>query len=186
MYGLVNKAMEELIVGRYGPERWELIKQRAEVDADVFISNQSYPDDVTYRLVSAASETLDLPAPRILQEFGEHWVLHTGRQGYGNLLTAGGRSLAEFLHNLPDFHTRVAMIFPDLQPPHFTVTEVAPGRLRLQYRTHRAGLAPFVIGLLYGLGELFHMPVEVAQTVQRGPGTQCDEFVITWNESLSA
>jgi hypothetical protein len=186
MYGLVNKAMEELIVGRYGSERWELIKQRAAVDVDVFISNQSYPDDVTYRLVSAASEILDLPAPRILEEFGEHWVLHTGRQGYGNLLAAGGRSLAEFLYNLPDLHTRVAMIFPDLEPPHFTVIEVAPGRLRLQYRTHRAGLAPFVIGLLHGLGQLYKTPIEVAQTVHRAPGTQCDEFVVAWTDAPGA
>ena len=58
MYGLVNKAVEELVVSNFGEDKWELIKSKAGVDVDVFISNESYPDSMTYDLVGAASEVL--------------------------------------------------------------------------------------------------------------------------------
>ena len=42
MYGLVNKAIEELVVTEFGKDKWQLIKQKAGVDVEVFISNEGY------------------------------------------------------------------------------------------------------------------------------------------------
>ena len=53
MYGLVNKAVEGLVVSNFGEETWEQIKGRASVDIDMFISNDSYPDSITYDLLVA-------------------------------------------------------------------------------------------------------------------------------------
>jgi hypothetical protein len=77
MYGLVNKAIEELVVTHFGEDQWELIKKKASVDVEVFVSNEAYPDEMTYDLVSAASEVLGKSASAILVAFGEHWVLKT-------------------------------------------------------------------------------------------------------------
>jgi len=93
----------------HGEEVWELIKTKAEVDGDVFISNEGYPDDHTYRLVAAASEVSKAPADEILVAFGEHWIRRTASEGYGELMHAGGINLKDFLVNLPNFHPRVAM-----------------------------------------------------------------------------
>lgn len=112
MYGMVNKAVEDMVCSNYSEAVWEKIKLRAGVDVDVFMSNESYSDDITYRLVGAASEVLQLPAEQILIGFGEHWVLHTAQEGYGGLMSAAGKNLPDFLRNLPRFHDRVAMIFP--------------------------------------------------------------------------
>ena len=56
MYGLVNKAIEDLVVSNFGEDKWEAIKAKAGVDVEVFVSNEAYPDDITYNLVGAASE----------------------------------------------------------------------------------------------------------------------------------
>ena len=79
MYGMVNKAVEDMVVMHHGEPVWEQIKAKAGVDVDVFMSNESYSDDVTYNLVAAASEVLEVPADQILIGFGEHWILHTAR-----------------------------------------------------------------------------------------------------------
>jgi hypothetical protein len=181
MYGLVNKAVEEMVCMHHGEPVWKRIKERAGIDVDVFISNEGYPDDVTYRLVAAASAELALPAEEVLEAFGAHWVLHTAREAYGGLLQAAGRTLPEFLANLPDFHTRVQMIFPKLQPPRFRCTDVTAGSLRLHYYTHRAGLAPFVIGLLKGLGTMYSTPVGVRVVAARDEGADHDEFEVAWS-----
>lgn len=182
MYGMVNKAVEEMVVMHHGEPTWERIKAKAGVDVDVFMSNQGYPDEITYKLVGAASEILQLPAETILQAFGEHWVLHTAQEGYGALLRAGGRTLREFLVNLHDFHTRVKMIFPDLKPPGFECTDVTSHSLNLHYLTHRPGMTQFVVGLVHGLGKMFRTPVNVRVVADRANGAEHDVFHIEWGE----
>lgn len=184
MYGMVNRAVEGMVCSHFGEDKWELIKARAGVEEDIFLSNESYPDAMTYRLVGAASEVLGLPADKILEAFGEHWI-ELARSSYGELMTMHGRTLGEFLLNLPNFHTRVALMFPKLQPPRFAVTDVTPTSLHLHYHTHREGLAPFVVGLVRGLGTMFKTPVTIDHCVKRGPTQDHDVFAITWPTTLS-
>jgi hypothetical protein len=179
MYGMVNRAMEEMVCAAHGVDTWERIKARAGVDIEVFITNDPYDDSVTYQLVGAAAEVTQTPAEEILFAFGEHWVLHTAQRGYGAMLDASGRTLREFLTNLPRFHTRVAMIFPALQPPRFTCTDAGEDAVMLRYETHREGLAPFVRGLLSGLARRLHTTAHVTHVTQRADAGY-DEFLIRW------
>lgn len=180
MYGLVNKVIEQLVCRNHGEDTWEEIKRRAGIDVEVFLSNESYPDDVTYRLVGAASEVLKVPADDILKAFGEHWITYTAKEGYGGMLQAAGRTLPEFFRNLPTFHTRVAMIFPKLHPPKFHCTEVTERSMKLHYSTHRPGLSAFMVGLLQGLGTLFETPLTVTHLESRQQGAEHDVFLLEW------
>lgn len=180
MYGMVNKAIEQMVVMRHGEDAWEKIKVKAGTSIEVFISNEPYPDELTYALVAAASESLQVPQEKLLHEFGEHWILHTAMESYGGLMRAAGRSIGEFLGNLPNFHARVSMIFPKLKPPHFECTEITEHSLNLHYHSERPGLQPFVIGLMHGLGKMFNTPVEVKQTQFKHQGHSHDVFSVTW------
>ena len=180
MYGMVNKAIEDMVVMHHGESAWEQIKSAAGVDVDVFMSNESYADGITYDLVGAASKVLKMPAEQILLGFGEHWVLHTAQDGYGGLMNAAGKTLPEFMRNLPAFHSRVTMIFPKLQPPHFECTDITNESLTLHYHSHRQGLAPFVVGLLQGLGKKFTTPVRVRHVAHKEQGAEHDIFKVSW------
>lgn len=182
MYGLVNRALEDMVRLHHGEAIWDQIKTRAGVEVDLFFGNESYPDDLTYRLVGAASEVLQMPAERVLEAFGEHWVLHTAQEGYGGLMGAAGKTLREFLINLPNFHTRVAMVFPKLQPPRFQVTDLKESSLCLHYHTERQGLTPFVVGLLRGLGQRFQTAVRVSPCASRATGSDHDIFLVEWDQ----
>ena len=95
-------------------------------------------------------------------------------------MTSSGTTFREFLVNLPNFHARLSMIFPHLQPPEFACSDVEEHSLRLHYHSHRAGLAPFVRGLIVGLGQLFDTAVEVTQATDKSSGADHDEFIIRW------
>lgn len=179
MYGLVNRAIEELVRERFGDETWEKIKQKANVDTDVFIGLEAYPDSVTYSLVGAASEILNLPGETILEEFGKYWVLYTGKTAYGSLLDSTGTTLFESIRNLDNMHSRISLTMPHLQPPSFQCTDETENSLRVHYYSERAGLAPMVIGLLKGLGVLYRTTVDVQQVASVGQGADHDEFLIT-------
>ena len=178
MYGLVNKAVEDFVCSGFGEDTWEAIKLKAGVEIDAFVSMDSYPDDVTYKLVAAASEVLALPSDDILKAFGEYWVLYTAREGYGELLKMSGKTLKEFLHHLDDLHAHVGLSFPDLAPPSFRCTENGEDSLLLHYYSSRAGLAPMVIGLFNGLSVMFKTEVDVTQTMSRDQGADHDVFLV--------
>jgi hypothetical protein len=101
-------------------------------------------------------------------------------------MKAAGKTLPEFLQNLPNFHARVAMIFPKLQPPHFRCTEITDHSLRLHYHSHRPGLAPFVVGLMQGLGRMFQTPVTVRRIEAKEEGADHDVFTVTWEPAPAA
>ncbi|MDB4874546.1 MAG: heme binding protein [Gemmatimonadetes bacterium] len=186
MYGMVNRAIEDLVCEKFGEEAWEQIKAMAGVDVDLFVRNETYPDDVTYRLVGAASRVLGVNAGVVLETFGEHWIVSTARDGYGELLDAAGKTLGEFLMNLPNFHSRIVLIFPKLNPPKFVCTEVEEESLRLHYHSHRPGLAPMVVGMMRGLGKMFETDVVTDMVADRAAGAEHDEFIVRWGSAARA
>ena len=134
----------------------------------------AYPDDITYKLVGAASEVLGIPASAVLEAFGEYWVLYTAQEGYGPMLDAGGKTLREFLENLDALHARVALTMPELRPPRFRLVPIDDTSMRLEYHSMRQGLAPMVIGLLRGLSVRFNTAIEVTHA----PADGHDDFMI--------
>ena len=160
MYGVVNRAIQELITTEFGNDQWLLVKEKANLDDELFISNRPYPDEVTYELVAAVMEVTGLSCRDVMHAFGEYWILETGRKQYGDLVEANGDNFVDFLRNLPDLHARIQLIFPHLQPPDFDVSDVKPNQLKLHYISKRGGLEDFVVGLIKGTGKLFQIEAQ--------------------------
>lgn len=180
MYGLVNAAIQDLIITNFGEGKWEDIKKHAGVELATFNRMQAYPDDVTYKLVGAVSEALGISSEDALRTFGEFWVLYTGREGYGHLFDIAGTSMRDFLYNLDALHSRIGGNFPQLRPPSFQCEDMDSRTVRMHYFTERAGLCPMVIGLLAGLGKHFKTEVEIDHPicVRHGKGADHCEFVV--------
>ncbi|UTW63946.1 heme NO-binding domain-containing protein [bacterium SCSIO 12741] len=178
MYGIVNQAIQGLVTENFGEDKWEAIKAKAEIDTDFFMSNESYDDSVTYNLVGAASEVLEVPASAVLSAFGEYWILKTGMENYGSLLASGGDNFKEFLVNLPNFHSRVMLMYPELTPPEFQVTDVTDNTMHVHYFSEREGLADFVTGLLKGIGKMFQKNVDVEMVESRDAGADHEVFLV--------
>lgn len=179
MYGLVNKALAQMVVTLHGAHAWEKIKNRAQVDVDVFVSMDRYPDDVTYKLVGAASEVLGAPPDELLEAFGEYWTLYTSQSGYGEYFKVSGTRLKDFLANLDHLHARVGLIYPGMKLPSFTVQEIDDTSLLLYYRSEREGLAPMVTGLVKGLANLFNESLHIAHIGKRTQDNPVDTFRVT-------
>jgi hypothetical protein len=178
MYGIVNQAIQGLVTRDFGDEKWEEIKQLSGIKESYFISDQSYEDNITFELVSAATEVLNLSADDILQAFGKYWVLNTAQKKYGDLLKTGGSSFPDFIRNLPNFHSRIMLIYPKLSPPEFQVNTIDETTLELHYYSTRSGLTHFVIGLIYGLGEFFETPVVITPVTSSSNPVWHDSFII--------
>lgn len=182
MYGMINRAVQEMVTSQFGEERWLTIAGKAGVPGGSFVAMQQYPDAVTYDLVGAASEELGMPAGDLLEAFGEFWVLYTAKEGYGDLLRSTGPTLRTCLQNLDMLHARVGLSFTQLQPPSFRCTNISEQRMTVHYYSDRAGLAPLVVGLLKGLGKTYDTPIQVSQTADRATGADHDEFLVEFTQ----
>jgi len=80
MYGIVNKAIQDLVTDNYGEDKWEAVKEKSGVDIDYFLSNEPYDDDITYKLAGAAADVLGISVGQVLNAFGEWWVIKTGKE----------------------------------------------------------------------------------------------------------
>jgi hypothetical protein len=161
MYGLVNQSFYSMIIDNYGLESWNEIKKFSGVDIEIFISNHPYEDNLTYELIGAATEVLKKEVNHLLEEFGEYWILNTGAKKYGELMKAGGEHFSSFINNLPRFHDRIILIYPEMKPPEFKVSTSNNVDFILDYYSERQGLTYFVIGLLKGIAIMFSQKIEV-------------------------
>lgn len=180
MYGIVNKAIEDLVIENFGEAKWHAIKERSGVDIDFFISNEPYDDEITFLLAHAVAAETGLSIDQVFNAFGEWWVLKIGKEKYGGLMAAGGKNLKEFLINLPVFHNRIMMIYPKLTPPEFRISDIQEQQLHVHYFSKRAGLREFVRGLLSGLGKMYNTPLQI-ELVQEKIGDDGHEiFKLIW------
>lgn len=180
MYGLVNKAIKDLVVTKFGEDKWDEICDLSDfVEAD-FISLQSYPDDLTYTLIKNASQVLKSDSSVVLEAFGEYWILYTADEGYNDLMDITGNSFVEFLQNLDMLHYRMANIMPKLEPPKFTVRNLKDSSLELEYRSERQGFVPMLFGLIKGLGKRFSLEVKISVLQEKNDDNDCTILLISW------
>ena len=180
MYGIVNKAIQDLITDNFGEDKWEKVKEKSNVDIDYFLSSEPYDDEITYKIAGAASEVLDLSVGQVLNAFGEWWILKTGKEKYGGLMEAGGNNLKEFLVNLPQFHNRIMLMYPKLTPPEFKVSDINENSIHVHYFSKREGLQEFVRGLLSGLGKMYDVQTSIDLLQSRDEGNSHEIFKVSW------
>lgn len=167
MYGLVNRAVEQMVVSNFGEPTWLELCRRADVSPTTFVAQTVYDDAITYRLVATASEMLSVPAEEVLKQFGEFWILFTASEGYGALLSMCGDNLFDFLDGMNEMHARIEGTFHEMRPPHFEMTRMADSMVELHYHSEREGLAPMVVGLLTGLARRFGQTAAIEHVQQR-------------------
>jgi guanylate cyclase soluble subunit beta len=175
MYGLINSALQDMIIERFGETEWQAVHQRSGVPEDSFLTMRRYDDDITYRLVGAASEVLKAPIDQCMEMFGNYWVESIATRNFAALMDVTGNDTVGFLHNLNALHDRITSTFLDYMPPEFRVVDVddSSNRYHVHYYSERKGLTPFVTGLLHGLARHFGYALDILdiEVDESGDGT---------------
>jgi len=180
MHGAVNQAVEDLIISKFDERTWLKVKKDSGFTEEMFLSNEPYPDQLTFDLVASTNKVTGMAVDDILRALGEHWVLETGVKKYGDLLKSGGDGFEQFLMYLPKFHGRVMLLYPNIIPPEFEVKKIEEGKILLQYHSKREGLTMFVYGLMEGIGKMFDHPVLVEIVNEKLKGGSNDSFLLSY------
>lgn len=157
MYGMIHRAIRQMVIDNAGAEDWACIEQRLGVGPQDMISAHVYEDALTVTLLESAAAEMGMTVPDCLRAFGHYWIRFAERGTYGDLMDFTGRDLPSFIANLDRMHQAVQAAMPDARVPSFALVESSSRRLRVEYRSDREGLEPFVEGLLAALVERFGM-----------------------------
>lgn len=193
MYGLVNLAIEEAILERYGQKFWDYIKQccRDSIgDTDgTFISRLFYDDEVTYRLIDTAERILRSEKyGHVSQLFGEKFYELVQDSGYEGILKLLGGSLKEFLDNLDSFHKHLGTTYSRMKPPSFRCSYIYEDKCKiidkliLHYYSERIGLEGIVMGMVKAAARELHgikVDVNIYKLKLVDQGIDHTEFKIT-------
>lgn len=180
MYGIVNKAIQDLVTSNFGADKWEIILEKSGIEHNYFISSEPYDDDITFKLALAVSAEMNMTLESVLVAFGEWWIIKSTKDKYAGLMEAGGNNLRDFLINLPLFHNRVMLLYPKLTPPEFKISHLEKDSLHLHYFSKREGLQEFVRGLIQGLGLMFETKTTIELINSRAQGDNNEVFKISW------
>lgn len=179
MYGLLNRAIQELVETSFGRETWESVVRKVNHDSFGFIAMKKYPDELTYDLVGAVSEETGMAPEAVMEAFGEFWTVYTGHVGYKDIMSMMGPDPITFLGNLDGMHARVASIYTEMDPPKFVIRPIEGNRYELEYHSHRPGLWPVVVGLVRGVGKLYDTTMDVRLVEAKTVPVGYDRFELT-------
>ena len=178
MYGMVNKAIVQMISEQHGKDVLDHVLAKADIIHSEFIGLEQYEDGVSVAMITAMADISEESPVKVLEDLGEFWIEFARNSDYGDLLAMAGETLPEILTSLDDLHVRVGSSFPNLMPPTFWCTNVSDHSLTLHYASKRSGLSPMVIGLVRGLANMLDIECDVVQSAVKGEGSDHDEFFI--------
>ena len=183
MFGMIHRSARAMVLEQFGSVAWDQVLASAGLDDGDFVSAQPYPDEVTFRLITAAAATAGLTVEQTLQAFGHHWVKTSNTGVYANVMAILGGSLLDALRNLDRMHASIQIAMPDAQLPQFVIVSQDERAIKLAYYSTREGLERFVLGLLEGLLNRYNQPGSV---VFSGTDGEARLFTITLAPPLAA
>eukprot|EP00798_Chlamydomonas_sp_ICE-L_P027068 gene27067-2301_t len=179
MIGWINNWFEAYIVEKYGEQKFVEILKLSGVPYP-WVSSCPVGDEVTYSLLCAMSQVLEMKVEDGLEAFGVTFINYIGQQGYTKLTNVLGSNLIEFLDHLNHLHVHLAME-QQFKPPSFRCAQVTPKSVNLHYYSSRPGLWPIAIGMLKGLAKsYFDMVIDVEIIQSRRGDSDHEVFRLTY------
>lgn len=167
MYGMIHRAMRQMVHEELGEEAWLALEQKLEIGPTELLTGMVYDDALTLQIVGEAAARLNLSVEQCLVAFGEYWIRFAGQGSLSSIMKFTGQNLETFIANLDRLHLAVGAAMPGARLPSFATVENAPGHLVVEYRSDRVGMEPFVMGLLQGLMGRFQVHGDI-EVVRRG------------------
>jgi hypothetical protein len=167
----------------FGEDSWNTILSESGCEFDFFLNTHPYTDEVTLSLVSAAARVNKISVDEFLIMLGGFWVLNTAEKYYGTMLLTLGNNVKDFLTNLVTFHNRVEIMYPNMKPPTFQITDITDNSLVFHYISTRKGLKNFMVGLLQGVGKRFNTELSINYLGKETSTQDANHeiFKVSWN-----
>ncbi|OIQ20167.1 MAG: heme NO-binding protein [Flavobacterium sp. MedPE-SWcel] len=179
MYGIIYKGIKQYVIDTFGNNKWEAIKSDSNTNIDYSLIEQPYNDQISYKLATTTAKHTNKSLDEILFHFGEG-IIKTTSENYSIFMESRGNNMKDYLINLPNFHNRMMLIYPELTPPEFKVSNIKSDQINLHYVSSKGGMVSFVEGYITGLMKAFNEKPIVEPINQNNEVNEEYIFKICW------
>ncbi|MFL9845016.1 heme NO-binding domain-containing protein [Flavobacterium rhizosphaerae] len=177
MYGIIYKTIEQYVTERFSTDQWETI--RKNIDIDTSLTDLPYNDALTYSFAITIAHETGMPVEEVLDAIGER-IIETTTSNIKGFMDSRGNNFREYLINLPNFHNRMMLIYPELTPPEFRISNINDKSLYVHYVSKTKGLRSFVKGYLKGVAKFFNDPAIIETIPYQSESSPQEVFKISW------
>lgn len=162
MKGTIVRCLEELVVTRFGQDRWEQCLVDVGLRASTVIFPLSdIPDEQVMELTQAVCNNLGITFAQAADAFGDYWVNAYCPKMYPMYLERK-TSARDFLLDMDNVHVQMTRAMEKARPPRFSYEWKDDKTLIMHYRSQR-NLADFVVGLAKGVGKYYKETIHVTK-----------------------
>jgi hypothetical protein len=178
LHGIIHAELRKYVEARYGADAWKACVETAGLSHKMFLPISTYPDADAVAIVTAASKLTDVPAERILEDFGE-FIAPDLISMYQSLIEPHWKTTELLLHTEEVIHRVVRINNPGAQPPKLRFEQLGPNELKLHYNSPRR-MAAVAKGIISGVAKHYGQTVLIRE--QKKPDGS-SEISITVGES---
>jgi predicted hydrocarbon binding protein len=162
MHGIILSTIRDFAVEEYGREAWAEVQSRADVEAEMYVPVDEYPDEHVYELARAAGEVTGLGARGFLVDYGRY-VVEPLVETYGVHLDDDWDGV-DLIENVPTFHAALRThSFANYTTPEIQSTRVDADTVHLSYDSPRQ-LCDVARGAIAGVGDYFDTDLDCRET----------------------
>lgn len=177
MKGIIFNLLEKFITQNWGEEQYDEILGECSLQTkEPFVGPGTYPDEDLVAIVTKAVEKLAVPLPDALRAFGKFCFPELAKR-YPVFVTPY-RHPKPFLQTVDSIiHVEVKKLYEDAKLPRFYYDDPAPDRLVIVYESERR-MCQVMEGLIEGVAEFYHSPIQYKQTRCMLKGEEVCEFAL--------
>lgn len=162
MKGVIPACLKELVINKFGIEKWGNIIEAAGLPrSSFFLPTKDVADADVLKMVNSTCKVLNLSLQQAADAFGDYWVNEYAPKIY-YVYYKKSNSAKEFIMNMNNVHKTVTKNIPNSKPPGFEYNWKDDKTLIMTYKSSR-GLIDFMIGLIKGVGRYYKEELKVTK-----------------------
>jgi len=162
MKGVIVLALKELVIEKFGIDKWKTALEKAGIKKEPLILPISNVDDQLFlRIVNSLCGVLNLSFIQVADAFGDYWVNVYSQKMY-HVYYENVKTAKDFLLKMDSVHVASTKSMPDANPPRFEYEWKDEKTLIMKYKSRR-GLIDFMVGLIKGVGRFYKEDLRVTK-----------------------
>ena len=162
MKGTIVKCLQDLVVEKFGKDKWEKSLQDVGLNkTTIFMPFSDVDDAAVMKVVQAVCKNLGITLGQAAEAFGDYWVNVYSQKLYKQYYTKHNSAKA-FLLDMDKLHVTMTQTIKNAKPPRFKYEWKNDNTLIMHYSSHR-GLIDFLYGLIKGVGTFYKENLNVSK-----------------------
>ena len=177
MHGIIFAEFKKFVQASLAPGSWERMGERAGITRLSNLASEVYPDEELVALVTAAVDLSGVPAPTLLEQFGE-FIVPDLLKVYGGFVNRRWTALDLLANTESVIHRAVRLRDPLATPPELRIDRLTPSQVVVTYTSPRR-LCAVAKGIMRGVARHYKENLTIVETTCMHAGAGACTLVAT-------